>query len=135
MTLLMKRWNKKLNLVRQRSYFVIYWFRVCVCVCVYTLPPAGFFRLHDVCDMREMFGSTIFCCEYYRGFCQVPSSPFPNLSSYFTSKDENSSPQLLERKRDIMLVAKNMIYIDIGYKSVLHIPTSGKKILKIRRLL
>ena len=36
-----------------------------VCVCVYTLPPAGFFRLHDVCDIGEMFGSTIFCCEYY----------------------------------------------------------------------
>ena len=107
---------------------------VCVCVCVYSLPAAGFFRLHDVCDMREMFGSMIVCCEYYRGFCQIPSSPFPNLSSYFTSKDENSSPQLLERKRD-MLVAKNMTYIDIGYKSVLHIPTSGEKILKIRRLL
>ena len=44
---------------------------VCVCVCVYvcvyvyTLPPADFFRLHDVCDIHEMFGSTIFCCEYY----------------------------------------------------------------------
>ena len=37
---------------------------VCVCVCVYTLPPVGFFRLHDVCDIREKFGSTMFCCEY-----------------------------------------------------------------------
>ena len=35
-----------------------------VCMCVYTLPPVGFFRLHDVCDIREKFGSTIFCCEY-----------------------------------------------------------------------
>ena len=38
---------------------------VYVCVCVYTLPPVGFFRLHDVYDILEMFGSTIFCCEYY----------------------------------------------------------------------
>ena len=35
-----------------------------VCVFVYTLPPGGFFWLDDVCDIREMFGSTIFCCEY-----------------------------------------------------------------------
>ena len=34
------------------------------CVCVYTLPPVGFFRLHDVCDIRDKFGSTIFFCEY-----------------------------------------------------------------------
>ena len=44
--------------------------RVCVCVCVYTLPPVDFFRLHDVCDIRETFGSTIFCCEYYWGLLQ-----------------------------------------------------------------
>ena len=39
-------------------------------VYVYTLLPAGFFRLHDVCDIRERFGSTIFCCEYYVGLLQ-----------------------------------------------------------------
>ena len=50
----------------------------CVCVCVYALPPVGFFRLHDICDIREKFGSTIFCCEHF-------------LGAYFTSKDENSS--------------------------------------------
>ena len=73
-----------------------------VCVCVYTLPPVGFFWLHDVFDIREKFGSTIFCCEYSVSFCQVPSSLFLNLS-YFTSKDENSSHRLLESKRyDIM---------------------------------
>ena len=73
-----------------------------VCVCVYTLPPVGFFRLHDIFDIREKFGSTIFCCECSVSFCQVPSSLFLNLS-YFTSKDENSSHRLLERKRyDIM---------------------------------
>ena len=64
---------------------------VCVCVCVYTLPPVGFFRLHEVFDIREKFGSTIFCCEYQlTALCQVPSSPYLEMS-YFTSKDENSS--------------------------------------------
>ena len=38
---------------------------VFVCVCVYALPPVGFFRLHDICDIREKFGSTIFCCEHF----------------------------------------------------------------------
>ena len=71
---------------------------VCVCVCVFTLPPTGFFRLHDVCNIREMFRSTIFCCEYQLGdFCQVPSSPYLKMSN-FTSKDENSSRQLTGEK-------------------------------------
>ena len=84
---------------------------VCVCVCVYTLTPVGFFRLHDVFDIREKFGSTIFCCEYSVSFCQVPSSLFLNLS-YFTSKDENSSHRLLERKRyDIMCYPSKRWYI------------------------
>ena len=39
-------------------------FALCVFVCVYTLSAAGFFRLQDVCGILEMFGSTIFCCEY-----------------------------------------------------------------------
>ena len=60
---------------------------VCVCMCVYTLPRVGFFRLHDGCDIHEKLGSTMFCCEYQLcAFCQVSSSLFPNLS-YFTSKD------------------------------------------------
>ena len=69
----------------------------CVCVCVYTLPPVGFFRLHNVFDIREKFRSTIFCCEYSDSFCQAPSSLFLNLS-YFTSKDENSSHRLTGEK-------------------------------------
>ena len=71
---------------------------VCRCVCVYTLPRVGFFRLHDVFDISEKFGSMISYCEYSGGFCEVPSSLFLNLF-YFTSKDENSSHRLLERKR------------------------------------
>ena len=42
------------------------------CVCVYALSPAGFFRLQDVCDILEMFGSMIFCCEHCWGL--LPSS-------------------------------------------------------------
>ena len=55
-------------------------------MCVYALPPAGFFQLHEVCDIHEKFGSTIFVVSISRGFCPVPSSLFLNLS-YFTSKD------------------------------------------------
>ena len=56
--------------------------------------------------------------------------------SYFTSNDENSSPQLTGEKTiwDNVLHEK-IIYFDIGYKSTLYIPTSEEKILKIRRLL
>ena len=54
------------NILATLSMFLyIYPVRVCVCVCVYTLPPVGFFRLHYVCDIREKFGSTVFCCEYF----------------------------------------------------------------------
>ena len=34
------------------------WVSGWVCVCVYTLPPAGFFRLHNICDIREKFWIT-----------------------------------------------------------------------------
>ena len=57
------------------GYFIYFKFTrvssIAVCVYVYTLPPVGFFRLHDVCDI-EMYGSTIFFCEYYQGL--LPSS-------------------------------------------------------------
>ena len=43
-----------------------------LCVWVYTLPPVGFFRLRDIRDIREKFGSTIFCCEYF--WVLLPSS-------------------------------------------------------------
>ena len=83
---------------------------VCVCVCVYTLPPVDFFRLHDVFDIREKFGSTIFCCEYSVSFCQVPSSLFLNL----ISPPETKTPanRLLERKQyDIMFGIRRKDYI------------------------
>ena len=60
-------------------------------VCVYALPPVGFFRLHDI-RINDLLLWTFSEC-----FCQVPSSLSPNLS-YFTSKDENSSQPLTGEK-------------------------------------
>ena len=101
-------WRKSLSLSPSLSLSLC----VCVCVCVYTLPPVGFFQLHNVFDIREKFGSTIFCCEYSVTFCQVPSSLFPSLS-YFTSKDENFSQPLTGEKTiwyNVLSVEK-MVYI------------------------
>ena len=83
---------------------------VCVCLCVYTHPSVGFFRLHDVFDKCEKFGSTIFYCEYSDIFCQVPSSLFLNLS-YFTSKEENSSHLLTGEKTIWYNVRRQRWYI------------------------
>ena len=59
----------------------------------------------------------IICCEYHsRGFCQVPSYPFLNMS-YFTSKDEIPARRKLEAKRHDTWLREKMIYIDIGYKA------------------
>ena len=91
-----------------------------VCVCVYTLPPGGFFQMHDVSDIRERFGSAIFCCEFQLGaFCQVPSSQFPNLS-YSPPKTKTAARNLLERKENDMCLAfqKDDIF-DIGYKTAI----------------
>ena len=62
-------------LKKSSQYLLIIQMLVCVCVCVcvcvfafvcvYILPPAGFFRLQGVFDMLEMFGSIIFCWEYF----------------------------------------------------------------------
>ena len=79
---------------------------VYVCVCVYALPPVGFFRLHDICDMREKFGSTIFCCEHSLGACAKFLHLF--LRIYLISPPKTKTPAvfLQERKRyDIMCSA------------------------------
>ena len=89
---------------------------VCVCVCVCVCARAlilfhrgGFFWLQDVLDILQGYGSTMLCCEYHpRCFCQVPSSPFLNMS-YFNSKDKSPARRKLERKK--------VMYIDKGYKS------------------
>ena len=73
----------------------------CVCVCVFIL-----FHLlvSSGCTTSVIYVRSSdlrpFVESIFRGFCRVPSSLFLNLS-YFTSKDENSSWQLLERKRMI----------------------------------
>ena len=83
---------------------------VCVCVCVRVcvfifFHREGFFRLQDIQDMLERYGSTILCCEYSSGcFCQVPSSLFPNLS-YFTSKDVTPARRKNWRENDMIYCA------------------------------
>ena len=101
---------------------------VCVCVCVIT-----FFHLlvSSGCTTSLTYvrwsDQRSFVVSIIRSLCQVSSSPFPNLS-YFTSKDENSSPHFTgEKTNDIMLetwkhydiipVREKMIYMDIWYKS------------------
>ena len=78
--------------------------RVCVCVrvCMVILFHRGdFFRLQNIWDILEGYGWTMLCCEYHsRCFCQVPSSPFLNMS-YFTSDNEFSARRKLERKHMI----------------------------------
>ena len=85
--------------------------RARVCVFIF-FHHKGFFRLQDVQDILERYGSAILCCEYLSGcFCQVLSSLFPNLS-YFTSKNVTPARRKkLERKRyDILCSCEKMIY-------------------------
>ena len=111
------------------------WFLVHVCVCVYALLPVGFFRLHDICDIHEKFGSMIFCCEHFLGV----SAKFLHLylRIYLISPPKTKTPAalLLERKRYDIMLREKMIYIDIGNKSARTKPTNYEKILKVRRLL
>ena len=66
-------------------------------VCV--KPPVGFFRLHDICDIHEKFGSTIFCCEHFLG----ASAKFLHLCLriylIWPPKTKTPAALLLERKR------------------------------------
>ena len=107
---------------------------LCVCVCLYSstcwfLPAAR--RLWHAWEGRI---NDLLLWVWFGRFCQVPSSQFLNLS-YFTSKDENSSPLLLERKRMIYNALTKRWYTDIGYRTAIAKPSSNEKILKIRRLL
>ena len=69
-----------------------------------------YFTLKRTFKPRTGYGSTMSCCEYYTlCLCQVPSSRYLKIS-YFTSKDENSSADQLERKRyDINVLREKMI--------------------------
>ena len=77
---------------------------VFVCVCVCFCVGVWVCLYSSVCWLlsiaRRVWELRVFVESISRDFCQVPSSLFLNLS-YFTSKDETSSRQLLERKRMI----------------------------------
>ena len=101
---------------------------VCVCLCVFML-----FHLLVSSDSTTFVtyvrssDQQSFVVSISRGFCQVPSSLFLNLS-YFTSKEENSSWQPLERKQyDIMLALGKMIYINIGYNTAIRLAVKLRK--------
>ena len=107
---------------------------VYVCVCLYSFTVKASSVCNDVWDilegtlpsatmpgiyLRERFhlqrclgytwgnGSPIFCCEYYsKYFCQVPSSPFLNMS-YLTPNNETlAADKLAEKRYDIWQPAK-----------------------------
>ena len=75
---------------------------VCVCVCVFItfdLLDSSYCKT-SVTYMR-CSDQRSFVLSMTRGFCQVPSSPFPNLS-YLTSKDETPARQKTGEKNDII---------------------------------
>ena len=84
---------------------------VCVCMCVFVLFHVS---VSSGCTTSITYvrcsDQQSFVVSIIRGFCQVPSSLFINLS-YLTSKDENSSWQLLERKRMIQCWLSKRLYI------------------------
>ena len=78
----------------------------------------SFFRLHDVCDIREKVNDLLL-----RVFLGA-SSRFLHLYFwiyYISPTKTKTPPQLLARKRyDIIRAREKMTYIDIGYKSAHH---------------
>ena len=73
----------------------------CVCVCVYTLSLASFFRLQDVCDILEMCGSTTLCCQYC--WVLLPSSFICiSKSIIFHLQRRNSSMPTNWREKDMI---------------------------------
>ena len=74
---------------------------MCVCVCVFVCVCVCVFILFHLLASSDCKTSVTYlrCSDQRssvvniaRGFCQVPSSPFPNLS-YFNSKDVTLSRQ------------------------------------------
>ena len=66
---------------------------VCVCVCLCILfHREVFFRLQDVWDILEGYGSTMLCCEYHsRCFDQVPRSPFLKMSIFHLQRQNSTT--------------------------------------------
>ena len=99
-------WPSVIHIIHTVTNLFFNWLNkcMCVCMCVFTLfhllVSSG--GTASVTHVRWLDQQS-FVVSIIRVLCQVPSSPFPNLS-YFTSKDENSSPQLTgEKRNDIML--------------------------------
>ena len=63
---------------------------VCVCVCLYSSTCRLFPTARRLWHTWDVQINDLVVVSIARGFCQVPSSPFPNLS-YFTSKDVTPS--------------------------------------------
>ena len=86
---------------------------VCVCVCVFIL-----FQLlvSSSCTTSVTYvrcsNQRSFVVSITRGFYQVPSSPFPNLS-YFTSKDENSS-RSLTGENEVLGISTKQIFLSLS---------------------
>ena len=87
-------------------WITIYTACVCVCVCVYVCVCVCVFIIFHLlvstgCTTYVTYvrssDQRSFVLSISRGFCQVPSSLFLNLS-YFSSKDENSSRPLTGEK-------------------------------------
>ena len=77
---------------------------VCVCVCVCVCLYSSTVKASSDCKMFKTYlrGTDQRSCVvniYLGAFCQVPSSPFPNLS-YFTSKDVTPARQKTGEKKE-----------------------------------
>ena len=112
--------------LRTPTYFNILML-TCVCVCVYTLSPAGFFRLQDACDILEMFGSMIFCWGWDLGVSAMFLRLCFRIYHISPPKMSLQPAEKLERKRyDILESCEKIIYIDIVYK------TTTRQAVKLR---
>ena len=80
-----------------------------VCVFIF-FHREGFFRLQNVQDILEGTDQRSCVVNISKVLYAIPSSPYLKMS-YFTSKDENSSPYLLERKRYDKMCSTKRLYI------------------------
>ena len=135
--LLNSKWMSLDFLFLSRVFFPAFvYVCVCVCVCVFLL-----LRLlaSSICKTSLTYlrctNQRSFVVSIARGFCQVPSSPFPNLS-HFSSKDVTPSRQKTEEKTIWYTCSAKRWYILIeDIRQPRAKPSSYEKIRKIRRLL
>ena len=88
-----RRWN---NFFSMKIFFARLP-HIGLCVCIF-FHRGGFFRLQDVCDILEGYGSTVLCCEYrFRCFCQVPSFSISKYVIFHLRRRNSSSPKIGEK--------------------------------------